>query len=321
MKTLCQCKAAGLCPRHLKEKTPAEVRQCQSDWHHYHYCERKTDNLQPGHITTGKRDPVTCDVIIPYHPATFEWVEESVNSILNQNCARPIIHLIADGFPTSEDALRFKFNDAPNVRKWRNKTAVGPFISTMRIFDHLETDIMLVQDSDDIAMPDRCWYTVACLEQTGREIFGASVQQFIDHKWSCPLVERIYHKSPTLTSGNINEANPGGNVVHPTMGIRKSTFEKLNGYTEALTAADTHLIRRAHEMGCSFFISPDVVALRRLHSKSLSHGKRIGFGSSELKAIHVTFETHYRQIAAGAKPEGFGALNQHRNSDQIERVK
>lgn len=321
MKTLCQCSSAGFCPRHLKTKTEAEARQCQADWQHYHYLERKTDNLQPGFITPGNREPVACDLVIPYHPATFEWLEESVNSVLNQNLAQPIIHLIADGFPESDDPLRFKYNDLPNVRKYRNRSAVGPLVSTMRIFDNLETDFMLVQDSDDIALPDRCWYTVTCLEQTGREIFGASVQQFIDHKWTSEVVEKSYRNFPVLKSGMPDKRTPAGNIVHPSLGMRKATFEKLNGYADTVTAADTHLVRRADEMGCSFFISPEVVALRRLHSKSLSHGKRIGFGSSKLKSIHALFESHYRQVDAGANPASFGALDQHRNSDQIERTK
>lgn len=321
MKTLCQCTGPGHCPRHQKNKTSAEVSQCQTDWHHYHYLERKTDNLQPGHIATGKREPVTCDVIVPYHPATFEWVEESVNSILNQNCAEPIIHLIADGFPEADDALRFKFNDLPNVRKYRNRTAVGPFVSTMRVFDYLDTDYMLVQDSDDIALPERCWYTVSCLQETGRDIFGASVQQFVDHKFSNELVRSIYESYPCLKSGIINNRSSYGNVVHPSLGISKAAFEKLNGYFDTITAADTHLIRRAHDAGLSFFISDQVVSLRRLHSKSLSHGKRIGFGSDKLKSIHTLFASHYQQIAAGARPEDFGTLYKHRQSDQFERVK
>ena len=29
--------------------------------------------------------PITCDVVIPYHTATLRFVQEAINSILNQN--------------------------------------------------------------------------------------------------------------------------------------------------------------------------------------------------------------------------------------------
>ena len=298
-------------------------------WFDFEGCESQNghsnghgEGNQPRPVVTSKprkSSPFDCDVVIPYHPAAFEWVEQAVLSILNQNDAKPLIHLIADGFPISDDILRHKFNNMPNVRKYRNQNSVGPFVSTMRALKWFETDYIMPHDSDDYALPDRIRISLDQMRETGADLFGAAMTQFIDYRWSSELVERIYKKEPVIYSGIKNRRTPKGNAIHATLCIKKTAFEKLNGYFDSLTSADTHLVRRAGDAGMMLTTTDRVVALRRLHSQSLSHGKRSGIGSPELEKIHALYEEHYRQIEAGASPSLFGRLNLHRESSEFQR--
>jgi len=311
MKTLCQCKAPGFCPRHLCEKSQAEVRQCQTDWVHYHYQERKTDNLQPGgsHV---KRDPIRCDVIMPYHAGTLAYVEEAARSILNQNNAEVILHLVGDGI-SPEDGI-----DMPGVRKYFTRKQVGPYAARMMVFDYLETDFILMADSDDIYHPNHCFYAVACLMDTGRDLFGASMEQFVDYRdGSCDLLKETFRQFPIITSGRPEKSVPDGNIVHATLAITKTAFAALNGYYDSVVGADTHLVRRASEAGYKSFISDKVVAQRRLHRTSLTNCAKLGIRSTQRWKIRQDLEEHFKRIQSGEPVESFGRLDKWIKSDLL----
>ncbi len=60
---------------------------------------------------------VTCDVVIPYHTPALPYVHAAIDSILNQQNARCIIHVIADAVDTEHDQrIRQMYKDAPNLR-------------------------------------------------------------------------------------------------------------------------------------------------------------------------------------------------------------
>lgn len=318
MKTLCQCKEAGFCKRHLCNKTGSEIKRCQTDWNHYHYQERKTDNLQPGYICTGKREAVKCDVIMPYHAGALPYVEEAIKSILNQTLNQPqnriVLHLIADGILPENDPIIGKYEFLPHVRTYYTKQAAGPYVACLQAFQYLESDYLAIMDGDDMALPHRLEYSIRKLEETGSDLFGGCMLQFVDYRNQDSNVLERWREIPVHKSVKRKD---GYTVVNCTMVIRRHVFEELNGFRDFYCGADIHFIQRAFDAGYKFHCSDEIVGSRRLMSSSISNNGDTGIGSDIRKEIHAQQQSDFQEIKNGAHPRKFGSLDQHRHSQTL----
>jgi len=251
---------------------------------------------------------VGCDVVIPYHLENLDWLKSSVSSVLNQSGARCIVHLIADGFQSSREDPALLFRSHPQVRLYRNRAPIGPYRSVHRIFSRLETDFLAIQDSDDIALPHRIRFSIDTLENEQSDLFCACMSQFVSYEDRNPGSLRRLRVQPVLKSGIRKPYCPEGALVNGTLVIRKSAFECLNGFMALFAGADLEFSTRVQRAGLPISISPEIVGLRRLHSRSLSRGGPYGAGSHSRREIYNTLDALYVRMVQPFDPAGYGGL-------------
>jgi glycosyltransferase involved in cell wall biosynthesis len=270
-------------------------------------------------IVPGKRETVTCDVVIPFEDSSPDWLSGSVESILNQNYAQPIIHLVADG-QTNKSVIQHALHEFvhPNIRIYQSRTKLGPHRLTNCLFDFFETDFLCIQDSDDIATPNRIWRSVSVLQATKSDIFGAVMEQFIDYRHQSEGTQEQLRVFPYFVTGTKWHNIPDGSIIHGSMTLTCGFFEEINGYADLDATGDCELVSRAWAANANVYLSEQVVALRRLRSDSLSHGT----SQERLQEIDA-------QILAAIKsfpeddfdPFEYGSLDTYRSALDIIKLK
>jgi hypothetical protein len=236
---------------------------------------------------------------------------EAIASILNQNHAHCIIHLIADGFSTPESILSFV--TVPGVKLYETsvKHPIGPYRITNCLVPYLETEYLAIQDSDDIAMPNRIAHSIAQMNDNGWDHFGAAMMQFASYESRDETSIEALQRTPIHYSGTKVrwKISPDGVFINGVRVIRKNAFIQVNGFADLLTTADCEFNTRCLRSGMSCGATDVIVALRRLHSDSLSLGRTHGMYSADRQAIYDKLMEWYAAPDYGTDPVKYGSLD------------
>jgi hypothetical protein len=231
------------------------------------------------------RQPVECDVVLPFH-GHLPYVRQALTSILEQESAEAIIHLIDDATPGGADDLLRYWSSHPRVRAYRNIKNIGQFQSFNNVFPYFETGLVAVQDADDISRPDRLHRSGNLLRLADADIFGGRSQIFGDvpseRGGRCNSRTRRKHLfAPSVYP----YMGAGFFLENPTAMFRVAAFEALRGFGDYgnldcnKCGLDTEFYARAFYSGARFAISRRVVVDYRVHADSAVRNGRTGFGS------------------------------------------
>lgn len=260
---------------------------------------------------------ISCDIVIPYHAPAFQWVFTSVDSVLNQQNANCVIHIVGDAVDQKmHQEIIDRYRDAPDVYFYRNEDSLGPFRSLHKVFHAFKTPYSAFQASDDISLPHRIHYSVSALRKNSCEVFTAGIENFIDWKSSDSevLQKEIQAAGRIQVPGPVAKNSPSGRVISGTMVIKNSTFLRLNGYADWFCGADTEFAERAYRSGASVCSSDIVVLLRRMHIESLYHGKSHGLHTDIRKAYKRQQLERFALFEGDFDPRAFGSLDKYLTS-------
>ena len=124
-------------------------------------------------------EPVESDVVLPFH-GSLHFLRQSVPSLIEQQGAEAVIHLIDDGTPGgADDVLRY-WGSHPRVRTYRNARNIGQFLSFNNVAPHFETRLVAIQDADDVSHPHRLRVSGNLLRLADAEIFAGGLHRFHD---------------------------------------------------------------------------------------------------------------------------------------------
>ena len=278
---------------------------------------------------------VQCDVVVPYTVSCLQWVILSVDSILNQNRAECVVHLVNDGFDSSLDRfVREYYRGVSPVRLYRNDRSYGPYVSVNRLFDYLETDYLAIQDSDDIATPNRISRSVRVLMETGYEIFNCVSECFVDfhsitsgrrnleQKYLLDQLQEKVLKEPYHVPGMKWDIAPLGATVNSTTTICKDYFEKINGFMDCISSGDCEFSTRAQASGGRVYASDQIGCLKRGHIESVSHGKVYHVGSEETQKVNDKLLRLYEIYLSDPNfdPAEYGSLNRYRDAEGLLKI-
>lgn len=218
-------------------------------------------------------DPPRVDVVIPFCAGDRHFLPDAVSAIASQRHVRPVIHCIADGCDFPELALPCHRYSTPGG--W------GPYRITNSLVHHghCQTDVLAIQDVDDISLPDRLWRQLATMHRWGyQHVGGSMVQQPADG-----YTEDRHIREPILRPWRVYRSCPNGHLINSTRTITLSAFRALNGFRDLMCGADNELDNRVgllppHESIPSFG-ARDIDGIRRLHHNSLTNGKTYGYDS------------------------------------------
>ena len=151
----------------------------------------------------------------------------------------------------------------------------------------MRTPFLAIQDSDDISYPNRLWYSIDTLEREEGDMFGGGMEVFLEpDAGMIREVGRTYaDRYPVWPSGQRWSTCPNGFLVNGTLVMRRSLFERLNGYHDLHCGGDVEFCTRAFRAGAKQIISGAVVAARRVTGRSLSRSGEYAMGQPKRQEI------------------------------------
>ena len=132
-------------------------------------------NHTTGSCATTRRDfpmqRVASDVVLPFW-GQLDHVRHSLEGLLAQENANVVIHLVDDGSPENTDDFLRYWATHPQVRTYRNVCNLSQFTSFNNVSRYFETDLVAIQDGDNVSLPHRVHLAGNTLRLAGADIFG-----------------------------------------------------------------------------------------------------------------------------------------------------
>ena len=254
---------------------------------------------------------VACDVVLPVF-GQLDFVRPAIESIIEQENAEVIIHMIDDCGPEDTSELFRYWGSHPRVRLYRNTRNIGQYTSFNNVSEYFETDLVAVQDGDDISLPHRLSISGNLLDLSGAEYFAAAMEQFGTEE-----------ELPLRRSGYPSRKNSPYFAMNPTACFRVSMFRSLGGYADFGShernrgGLDTEFMNRAYWSQRRFAISNSIVTRRRVHAEAATRRSDTGFGSNlRNQAIRETHRRIALMRTQAFDPRYFGGLGNHRQLTQ-----
>lgn len=266
--------------------------------------------------------PVRCDVVLPFR-GHLHYVREALDGLLKQEQATLIIHLIDDATTDATTDFLDEWAAHPQLRVYRNRENIGQFQSFNNVAPYWETDLVAVQDADDISLPHRLHWAGQMLHWSGADYFGGAVELFGDDDLIRPVMsetkalERI-RRADYRRSFYPQWAKTDYFLENPTAVFRTAMFREMGGYADFgsrlmnRTSLDTEFQLRCLFRGVRFAITREVVTRYRVHPESATQDRLTGWGTTPRAASIRQLEERCRLFRGGDfDPRSFGALGRY----------
>ena len=259
-----------------------------------------------------------CDVVLPFH-GQFEFVEDAIASLLNQDRVHVTVHLVDDASPEDAGPFLRKWARDSRVRTYRNQTNIGQFMTFNNVLQHVEGEFVAVQDGDDISLPDRLAWSVDALRLTDADFFAAAAEVFESAEENS-VGNGAVTGSPTLRTSCYPVLRYQMYFAeNPTLVMRASAFRDIGGFADFgdrlsnRCSVDTELQMRALFAGKRFTISDRVVLKYRSHAQSATNDSTSGWGSPpRRKAEEIVRKRRLIFQRGPFDPRAFGGLQRYR---------
>ncbi|MCA9136409.1 MAG: glycosyltransferase family 2 protein [Planctomycetales bacterium] len=264
---------------------------------------------------------VQSDVVIPIY-GQLQYVPAAIESIIDQDGAETIVHLIDDAGPESVDSLFDNWRSHPRIRLYRNTKNVGQYVSFNNVSEYFETDLVTVQDSDDISLPHRVNTGGNLMRLCDADFFAATMEQFGDRQIMDQIAAHERYRRSYWPYKNYFTYF----AMNPTACFRTSMFRRLGGYSDFggrqrnRGGLDSEFMIRAYFSGARFAFSSSVVSRHRIHPDAATRRAETGFGS---ETRTLALQECRRRLGIFRKcvvdPRAFGGLGRYQEVTQ--RVK
>jgi hypothetical protein len=267
---------------------------------------------------------VECDVVLPFH-GQLDFARQAIESVLEQQGTSVVVHLVDDASPEDASGFLQEWKRHPRVRTYRNAQNIGQFASFNNVFPFLETELVAIQDADDISLPHRLHHAGNLLRLCQADVFGSACETFGEsllvqsahdetkQTLVAPRERFLYSAYPSLASG------VGYFVHNPTVVMRKAAFASIGGFADFgdvllnRASVDTEFYIRAYFAGLRFSISRDVDLKFRCHNGSATQNALTGFGTPARMAAHRECQRRKALYQRGAfDARAFGGLENYR---------
>jgi glycosyltransferase involved in cell wall biosynthesis len=282
------------------------------------------------HAIGFEQESVACDVVLPFH-GHLEFLRESLPSVLEQEGAETIVHLIDDATPGGADEPLRYWGSHPRVRTYRNSRNLGQFVSFNNVFPYLETNLLAIQDADDISLPQRVRLAGNHLRIADADFFGGRFETF-EHREDQQTGESTrrpelapVEKPPYWASEYPRRYERIHFLQNTTAVMRRGAFESLRGFSDYgevernKCGLDTEFFVRAHHAGCRFALTQDVVVRYRWHKKSATRNSQTGWGTEPRYWSAAENERRFKLFHSGPfDARALGSL--HQSSGLTRRI-
>ena len=285
---------------------------------HSDYPSENTKSLRH-HAIGYKQSKVEADIILPFY-AHIDLVEEAIKSVVDQDNADVIVHLIDDCSREDTSSFMRKWKSHKNVRVYRNHINIGQFITVNNLVPFLETGYIAIMDGDDISESNRIHEGVNLLELTKSDLFGSRMKMFGDEYVWTPI--NLYYRKKWIKREHRhwNAVFPHEIGHHylpnPSVIMTKKSFIDIGGYADFgdvnrnKTTNDTELLYRYFFSGHGVCYSVSNLVNYRVRHDSVTQNQETGWatparvwGNKEVERRRKVFFEDRKFI-----PSAFGSL-------------
>lgn len=240
--------------------------------------------------------PAFSVVMAVYKNDRAEWLQQAIDSLLNQSVKADDIVIVVDG-PLTEalNAVlrRYKNEKTISIMRLPENKGLGNALNIG--IAHAKRELVARMDADDIAVENRFELQLAEFDKNpDLDILGGQIAEFID----TPDNIVAYRKVPTSYNDIKQFARRRSPFNHPTVMYKKSTIQKLGGYdVSAIRIEDYDLWLRAIHGGATVSNLSEVVLDYRANEDAMRRRKTFSSLKNHTKARLKFYKRDY--ISAG----------------------
>lgn len=210
-------------------------------------------------------------VLMSTYKEPLEWIELSLNSVINQTYRNIECIIIVDD-PSNWELIELlkRYKEKYNfIKLIINEENLGLVRSLNNGLIYCNGQYIARMDADDISHPNRLQEEVAYLKKFDLDVVGCQFESF------CDDYINDSRKGPStsfITNKILRVANCVG---HPTWLLKKSVYDSLGGYREINSCEDYDFLLRAAMKGCKIGIVNKPLLRYRHSMQSISSKNKI----------------------------------------------
>jgi len=209
-------------------------------------------------------------ICVCYNHAAF--VEEALNSVINQSYSKIELIVIDDGsLDGSSKVIKKWMANHPDATLILNGKNLGYCTTFNKAYRIAKGEFVIDLAADDVLLPNRVDEGIRTFEKIGPE-YGVifSDAQYMDEQGKSRSLHSNRFPHDSIPQGDIyKELIRRYFICSPTMMVRKEVLDQLHGYDESLAFEDFDFWIRASR-DFKFFYSPEVLVKKRIVPTSMS---------------------------------------------------
>ena len=204
-------------------------------------------------------------VIMPVYSEKEQWIQEAIESILNQTYRNLELIIVLD-HPNNKklkNVIKLYQKKDSRIKFFNNRQNIGVAKTLNFAITKCHGKYIARMDADDISFNNRLEEQLFLLERENVDIVGANALCFDNEK-------KIRTNLP-LADEDIKEALKTTNpLMHSCWFLKKEIYEKMKGYRNVFLCEDFDFLLRCYNEGYKFANSKYVLLKYRMRKESLS---------------------------------------------------
>lgn len=227
-------------------------------------------------------------VLMPVYNTEEEYLREAIESILNQTFTDFEFIIINDGSDNNAEDVILSYNDK-HIKYIKKEKNQGLIETLNEVLEIAQGEYIARMDSDDVSLPERFEKQVNFLDKNPDvDVLGTWFNCFPRNR-----VVKTFTNDKNIKECFLINSN---NIGHPTVMLRKATFEKLNArYDENATYVEDYALWLSLIDKVKFANLPEILLNYRIHKKSICKTKNVE-QSLNIQKIMVIAQGKYFDI-------------------------
>lgn len=227
-----------------------------------------------------KKAPKISVLMAVYHKDKAQWLQQAIDSILNQTVKPDEIILVIDGW-IGKNLERVIATNSAKLKLVRLKQNQGLWYALNAGLKEARNELVARMDSDDIATPDRLEKQLrAFTENPDLSVVGAQIAEFMG------AADNVvsYRQVPIEHDRIVKFARFRNPLNHPVVMYKKSAVLSIGGYDQLYRTEDYDLWLRLLQAGHRMHNLPDMLLYYRLSDDNMAR-KTNEINNKEIRKI------------------------------------
>ena len=217
--------------------------------------------------------------------------EKAVESVLNQTVIPSEVIIVADG-PIGDEidkVLDKLVNENSIIKVIKLKKNKGLAVARKLAISKASYEFVAVMDSDDICVQDRFEIQIKEFSDEKTDVIGGWIEEFKTH----PRDQGAIRKTPTNYIDIYKYGKWRNPINHVTLMFKKSSYEKIGGYSVLMANEDWEMISRMLVNGLIVRSVPEVLVHVRGGGDMVQRRRSSRQFWGEIKGFKLMYKNNY----------------------------